>query len=214
MERQQREARALGDPTRHRLYGQLFDAGRPLRVAELCDLLGLTHQAVRAHLARLVEVGLVVESSASPSGRGRPPLLYEVEPTAAGRWRGTSPYERLAMLLTEVIETGDSPEEVGRRAGRSRPLGEVGTDSAAAVRRQMTQLGFEAELVRSGDTATVTLVTCPFASAVRVDEAVVCGLHRGLVEGIAESLGDLVLDELVIRDPTEAGCELRCRLTR
>jgi DNA-binding transcriptional ArsR family regulator len=43
----QAEARALGDPTRYRIFRYIADARRPVGVAELTDLLGLNHNAVR-----------------------------------------------------------------------------------------------------------------------------------------------------------------------
>jgi DNA-binding transcriptional ArsR family regulator len=49
----QREARALGDPTRHRLFRYIVDAARPVGVGELTDYEQLNHNAVRQHLAVL-----------------------------------------------------------------------------------------------------------------------------------------------------------------
>ena len=51
----QTQARALGDPTRHELFRYIVDAGRPVDVVELTEHLGLHHNAIRQHLAKLVE---------------------------------------------------------------------------------------------------------------------------------------------------------------
>src|SRR5687768_14939055 len=105
----QEQARALGDPTRHAIFRHLADAGGPLGVAELTGQFAFNHNAIRQHLAKLVRAGLVIESKGPSAGRGRPPLVYEVDPGAEGQWGGTGPYERLSRLLIEVIRSGEAP---------------------------------------------------------------------------------------------------------
>ena len=53
------QARALGDPTRHEIFRYLIDAGDEVDVAELTNHVGLNHNAVRQHLTKLVDAGLV-----------------------------------------------------------------------------------------------------------------------------------------------------------
>jgi DNA-binding transcriptional ArsR family regulator len=84
----QREARALGDPTRHRLFRYIADAPAPVGVAELTADIQLNHNAVRQHLAVLKEAGLVTEDTENRDRPGRPGLLYHLHPEAA-RSRGT-----------------------------------------------------------------------------------------------------------------------------
>ena len=112
----QEQAKALGDPTRHAIFRHISQAGRAVGVAELIDQFPFNHNAIRQHLAKLVAAGLVVETTAPAAGRGRPRLVYEVNPAVEGQWGTTGPYERLSRLLVEVIRTGLGPEEVGRRA--------------------------------------------------------------------------------------------------
>ena len=52
---------ALGDPTRHSIFRYVAAKRRPVDVAELTAHVGLHHNAVRQHLARLVDAGLVEE---------------------------------------------------------------------------------------------------------------------------------------------------------
>jgi len=60
----QEQAR-LGDPTRHRIFRYVADAGRPVGVAELTARFELNHNAIRQHLAKLVDAGLVTEATAA-----------------------------------------------------------------------------------------------------------------------------------------------------
>jgi predicted ArsR family transcriptional regulator len=212
MDALQRQARALGDPTRHRIFEFLADADAPASVADLTAEVGLHPNAVRQHLAKLVEAALVVETTAPPTGRGRPPLVYRIDPNVDPRWAGQDRYEQLALLLVEVVRTGDRPEEVGRRAGRGRRL--VGPRHPAPIDRfveQMAGLGFDpAATERPDRTTDVTLRHCPFATAAVADAAAVCGLHLGLARGIAEAIGGIAVTDLVLKDPRRAGCRLRC----
>jgi predicted ArsR family transcriptional regulator len=207
----QLQARALGDPTRHELFRYIADAARPVDVAELTEHLGLHHNAIRQHLAKLVEAGLVAEATAAPVGRGRPRLCYTVDASAESRWGVTGPYERLTLLLTEIIRTGDSPVEVGRRAGR-RARRSDDADPVAGLVEEMARHGFEPAAKRRGNEVDIVLGACPFETTALADPDTVCGLHLGLAFGTADSLGGLVVDELVPRDPRRAKCRLRCHI--
>jgi predicted ArsR family transcriptional regulator len=209
----QPQARALGDPTRHELFRYIADAERPVDVAELTGHLGLHHNAIRQHLTKLVEAGLVSEGTAPRVGRGRPRLVYTVDPAAESRWGVTGPYERLTLLLAEIIRTGDSPVEVGRRAGRlPNSATTEGVDPVAALVDAMARHGFEPTATRRGAKVDIVLGACPFATTALADPDTVCGLHLGLAHGVADSLGGLVIDELVARDPRRGTCRLRCHV--
>ena len=208
------QARALGDPTRHRIFNFVVDAERPVGVAELTDHVGLNHNAVRQHLAKLVDAGLLVEGVAAPTGRGRPRLQYTVDPSVESRWGVTGPYERLALLLGEVIRTGDAPIEVGRRAARRERLGgdQRPGDAVGELVDRMARHGFEPSVSYDGEVVDITLHRCPFETAALADPDTVCQLHLGLARGVADDLGGLVVDELSPRDPRRAQCRLRCHL--
>ena len=206
----QQEARALGDPTRHTIYRHLADAAGPMGVAELTEQLPVSHNAVRQHLAKLVEAGLVVETTAAPSGPGRPRLVYELHPSAAGRWGGVGAHERLSLLLVEVIGSGRGPEEVGRGAAdRFRPPSSTG-DGLDDLQVVMARQGFEPETRTKRQGPEIVLHTCPFETAARADRQVVCSLHLGLAEGLTDG-SPYVVDELVANDPRRADCRIRLR---
>ncbi len=207
----QQQARALGDPTRHAIFRYVVDGARPIDVAELTEHLGLNHNAIRQHLAKLVSAGLVVEDRAPSTGRGRPRLVYHINPATESRWGVTGPYERLSLLLTEILRTGDSAVDVGRRSvGRQELSAEGGEDPVALVFETMARQGFDPVLKQKGALVELVLRTCPFESAALADPDTMCGLHLGIAEGIAALDGDgLVVDDLIRHDPRRANCRLR-----
>jgi predicted ArsR family transcriptional regulator len=207
----QEQARALGDPTRHGIFRYVADAGTAVDVAELTEHFGLNHNAIRQHLAKLVEAELVTEDVAVSSGRGRPRLNYRVHPAADSRWGVTGPYERLSLLLSEMVQTGDSALEVGRRAGRRQRRGSrTGEDPVELVVDVMERQGFDPTVRTRGKRVEVVLHTCPFATTALADPETICGLHLGMAQGVADLTGGrMAVDELVPHDPRRANCRLR-----
>jgi predicted ArsR family transcriptional regulator len=204
----QQQAKALGDPTRLAIFRFVRGSSEPVSIASLTAHVQLHHNAVRQHVAKLVEADLVQAARGDSRGRGRPPVLYELHPSAAGAWQDESPYERLSVLLAEVSRTGQPAVEVGRRAGEQHAS--RSTDPAEALSdltALMARLGFLPQARRHDDGAEIVLRNCPFASAALRDAATVCGLHLGLVEGFLRHAPVDVLD-LVARDPRTAQCAL------
>lgn len=218
----QQQAKALGDPTRHRMFRLVAESDTPLTVADLVEQVGHSHNAIRQHLAKLLAADLLVETVAEPEGRGRPHLLYQVAPSADSRWGVVGPYERLATLLAEVLRTGDDAVEVGRRAGRAlapkaerSDRGQHPSSNPQPVRtfvEEMVRQGFDPQAIEADAGAHIALRACPFESAALTDPATVCGLHQGMIEGLAESVGGLVVDELVIRHADDHECHLHCHV--
>jgi hypothetical protein len=119
----------------------------------------------------------------------------------------------LSVLLTEVVSSGETPIEVGQRAGRRLSPGKsADRDPVDALVEQMARFGFEPTVRERAGRVDVTLQVCPFASAVLADPDTVCDLHLGLARGLADALGGIVVDELVRKDPRRANCRLRCRV--
>lgn len=205
----QEQARALGDPTRHRIFQYLGVAEDPVGIAELTQHLQLNHNAVRQHLSKLVAAGLIAEARAHRGGPGRPHLVYRVAAEAQHRWGDMGPYERLSMLLTEMIRTGDTALEVGRRAGLEyRDATPAEDDVVSVLSDTMARLGFSPQVKRSGRKADVVLAHCPFATAVLTDADTICTLHLGIARGLVEG-SDMRVEELVAKDPRRAQCRLK-----
>ncbi len=205
------QARALGDPTRYAVFSHLAAAAEPLGVAELTEHFRLNHNAIRQHLARLVEAGLVEESTAPSSGRGRPRHTYRIAPAVGSNWGPLGPYERLAVLLAEALRTGETPLEVGRRAvAETIPALPHGADPLDVVTGAMALNGFEPDVQRSGDRVEMVLHSCPFEAAAVADPEIICAVHRGMAEGVVDLTGgEITIEELVVNDPRQHACRLR-----
>lgn len=208
----QLQAKALGDPTRHRLFRYIADAPEPVTVAELTAHVGLNHNAVRQHLALLKEAGLVIEESERRDRPGRPRLLYRLNPDAAGRWEAPGAYAWLAGLLSSAVRRGLGPRQVGRQEGHRRAAELAGPDDPVdLLEREMTRRGFRPSRVSRGRRAEFVLGQCPIAEVARQDPETICQLHLGMAEGFAEGVGSMTVERLVPKDPRRAGCRLAVR---
>ena len=207
------QGRALGDPTRHHIFRYIAEADRPVGVAELTEDVGLNHNAVRQHLAVLVDAGLVVEEVEERQRPGRPRLLYRLAPEAEGSWGTAGPLEFLASALAEVIATASSPYEVGRRLGAER-AGELAAgpdvDGMTVIEEELERRGFRPTVKTRarGGVVEFALHRCPFASVATASPEVVCELHRGLADGLADGLGRLEVSEFAPRRPPRSACRL------
>ena len=206
----QRQARALGDPTRYEIFRYLAEAGAPVRIATLAAHLRFNPSAIRQHLARLTEAGLVVEGVGAPATTGRPPLQYRVAPGAQGTWGAPGPYELLALLLLEVAKTRD-PVAAGAGAGRRIvPKYPPSADPLDVLEGEMAGRGFEPRRETRGDVVELVLQRCPFEAAATAAPEVVCQIHRGLAQGVLEAMGaNLRVRDLVTHEPKHAGCRLQ-----
>lgn len=207
----QQQARALGDPTRHAIFRFVSTAPTAVGIADINAEFPFNHNAIRQHLAKLVAAGLVSERRDSAVRPGRPRLVYEVAPGVDSRWGLVGPYERLSLLLAEIVESGDPPVEVGRRAGRAMAASAAGADAADKMAAVMAQQGFEPVLRRKPRVAEIVLQHCPFESAALTHGDTICTLHLGIAEGLAEGT-DVAVSELVAKDPRRADCRLRLRI--
>jgi predicted ArsR family transcriptional regulator len=205
----QREARALGDPTRYRIFRYIVEADHPVNVAELTDYVRLNHNAVRQHLAVLGDANLVTEEAELRQSAGRPRLLYRLSSEAAGKWTTSGPYEWLAGRLSAALRTRKSPREIGRRAGVERGRNaQPFDDPTEAIERDLERSGFHPLRRERGQRVDFVLGRCPFEAVAVESPDIVCQLHLGLAEGLADGLGGLEIERLTTKDPRRAGCRL------
>jgi predicted ArsR family transcriptional regulator len=208
----QQEARALGDPTRHRIFRLVADASQPVSVAELTAQVQLNHNAVRQHLAVLKAAHLVVEEVEARARPGRPRLLYRLHPEVAERWEAAGSYPWLAGLLASAIRKQQDPRQVGRQEGHRRAAQlAIRDDPTVELEAELARRGFRPTRLERGRKVELVLGRCPFVEVAASDPGTVCQLHLGLTEGLAEGLGALSVERLVRKDPRRAGCRLVVR---
>src|SRR5215210_741119 len=92
-------------------------------VEELAQILGLTDNAVRAHLASLERDGLV-EQSGARRGSGKPAFTYDLSAEAEGLF--PKPYTSVLSAILDVLSEEMPPEQLENllRASAARLAGE------------------------------------------------------------------------------------------
>lgn len=172
-----------------------------MTAAQLATALGLHVTTVRFHLDQLVAGGLVRAAFSHDFGVGRPRKVYDVAPGALDPVRADHGYRALAELLTESFATDVTPAEAGRDwarrhvpARRTPPATTAGQwlGKVAQVVDVLQDWGYTPELSTSdaGRTCRIDLPACPFLDLARTNPAVVCGIHRGLIAGAMQQLGE------------------------
>jgi predicted ArsR family transcriptional regulator len=132
---------------------------------------------------------------------GRPQHRYSLAPDAPALGLEPPTFPVLARMLVGVVARGgaalDDVLAAGRDQGEAEAAGVVATDPAACVAalvRLLARYGFDPEAVpddedADGGGATVGFARCPFRELAEAQPALVCGLHRGLVEGFVDATG-------------------------
>lgn len=201
-------AQVLAEPTRRRVLDLVVASREPISVAELTDAVGVNHNTVRQHLARLCSAGLVIESQEHRRTPGRPRLLYQpANNTTVTDGRGQ--YEVVARLLLHALRTRASPREVGREAGSAAATALDETDAIAALQHETARQGFMPTRRVGRNHIDLVLRHCPIADIAAQDPATICALHRGMAEGLVEAVGGARVTGLTTRNPHAAGCRIR-----
>jgi predicted ArsR family transcriptional regulator len=202
--------KALGDNTRYAIYLELARSSKPLATADIAESLGLHANTVRPHLERMRDVGLLDVQSANRGAVGRPQHRYSLAADAPSLGLEPPTFAVLArMLLRAAALAGARSEEAadaGREQGRVDGVRMSGRPCLDALVIELDRLGFDPAAAAEGDTATVAFAHCPFRELAEANPDLVCGLHRGLVEGFVEQVGGgevVAFRTLVDRDPCQ-----------
>jgi predicted ArsR family transcriptional regulator len=178
----------------------------PRTVEELRKTIGITDNAVRAHLAALERDGIVHQASIRPSGR-RPSIVYELTEAAERSFsRAYLPVlTRLVESLSERMSTDELDillRDVGERLAREQPaMSGTLRERAEAAASVLTGLGGLAEVEETSDGLAIRGLSCPLADAVRSHPAT-CQAAQGLV---SEIVGVPVIEAC------DKGARPRCR---
>ncbi|HET8655444.1 MAG TPA: ArsR family transcriptional regulator [Longimicrobiaceae bacterium] len=175
-------------------------------VNDLAAEVGLTDNAVRAHLGALEAEGLAARVEVLRKGVGKPAHVYALTP--AGEELFARAYAPVLGVLLEVLAERLGPEgeavllrEAGRRAAGGEASGDVRARAEAAV-EVLGALGGDAEVVAGeGGKWWIRSSGCPLSSVVRGHPAA-CQLAEALVERLVG---------VEVRECCERGDRPRCR---
>jgi predicted ArsR family transcriptional regulator len=209
--------KALGDNTRYAIYLELARSPVPLSTADIATSLDLHPNTVRPHLERMRDIGLLEVDADSRGTVGRPQHRYSLAADAPSLGLEPSPFRMVARLLAGVAAVaGVEPEQVaivGRAEGRAAAA--LRTDAASCVEAlvaELDDLGFDPAVADDGSVTSIAFTHCPFGELAEAFPELVCHLHRGMVEGMVESLGGARVDRfatLADRDPCHVELEVR-----
>jgi predicted ArsR family transcriptional regulator len=190
--------------TRGRIVSLLRRAS--LTVDQLASVLGLTDNAVRAHLATLERDGLVEQRVAKRGGVGKPAFIYQVTPEAEPLFsRAYVPV--LAKLLDVLSEQMPRDEldtlmrSVGQRLAPERAtLSGTPRELVEAAVALLNELGGVAEVEERDGALAIRGFSCPLGAAVQ-GHPEVC---RAVETLLAEAVG------LPARERCDRGERARC----
>jgi predicted ArsR family transcriptional regulator len=211
--------KALGDNTRYAIYLELARAPKPLATADIADSLGLHANTVRPHLERMREVGLLEIFSEVRTGVGRPQNLYALRESSPSLGLEPSTYPMLARMLVRLAEAAGATSadalDVGREQGQidAVPYANAASCLEALVDR-LDGMGFDPAVdgTADGESAVIAFAHCPFRELAEAHPDLVCSLHRGLIEGFVDTMGDASVDDfhpLVHRRPCQVSIASR-----
>jgi len=202
--------KALGDNTRYAIYLELARSTKPLATADVAESLGLHVNTVRPHLERMRDVGLLEVQSDNRGAVGRPQHRYSLAADAPSLGLEPPTFALIARMLLRAagLAGADAADAVdaGREQGRADAARDVGRPCVAALVRELDRLGFDPTLAGDGEHTTIAFAHCPFRELAEANPNLVCGLHRGLVEGFIETVGGGDMADfrtLVDRDPCQ-----------
>jgi predicted ArsR family transcriptional regulator len=201
---------ALAQPTRAKIFGLVGELHGPVSTDELAARLGLHPNGVRLHLDRLLRAGLVARER-SRQGRGRPRDLWTVAPDARPGGDPPTGYEDLSRWLARATPSSRvglrRTMDTGREVGRDLAPKEARRPSEERMHATLSALGFAPRRMLGETTLTYELCNCPYRDAVIENRDAICGLHRGITQGLLDELSPKTrLSAFVPKDPDTAGC--------
>ncbi len=211
-------SRLLSSPVRRRIVEHLAQSTAlprreraGLSAAELAADLGLHVTTVRFHLDQLLAADLVTAATEHLDGAGRPRKVYRLPPGGQPPTNTDGSFKALATLLAATWsgdETGTplTPAQAGARWAWQNAQSALDVEGTPAPARSPGQwlgkVGLMLDLLREwgyhpqvsadrdGRQVAIELVDCPFFDLARAQPEVVCGIHRGLISGSMEALGE------------------------
>lgn len=193
-------AGVLSDRTRRGIYLYVKHQREPVSVNQVADAFSMHRNAVKFHLDKLLEAGLLCADFKRINGRrgpgaGRPSKLYAATDLEVSFSIPERRYELLAQLLLRALTSGHSLEEVGYDFGKEvaartrleKP--DCAADGLECTRLVLSELGFEPSIeVGEDGVAWITTENCPFGRvAMEAPDIQVCRLDHAMIRGILET---------------------------
>lgn len=118
------------------------------------------------------------------------------EAAEAGRYQGAADAVEALEALAAAAETqAGAPRSRGRAdgaagtAGAAGPAADGGSACVRALVARLDALGFDPAVAGDDGAATIAFTHCPFRALAEANPDLVCGLHRGMVEGFVATHG-------------------------
>lgn len=185
--------KALGDNTRYAIYLEIARSPAPLATADVAKTLDLHVNTVRPHLERMRELGLLEVYASGGGGVGRPQHKYSIAHDAPSLGLEPPLFPTLARMLLKMAATVGAEAEdatnVGREQGADSGTAFAGQPCDAALLTELDRLGFDPSIDGTDEGVTVGFDHCPFQDLAEANPDLVCGLHKGMVEGFVDSVG-------------------------
>jgi len=197
---------AVADPIRLRIARCLAEKGA-ISVRGVANATDVHPNTVRAHLAALIDSGIVV-AERERGARGRPRTHYAL----AQEWTFTGQgFRGLAELLCAgLIHAGPDQRELhslGVEWGRYL-LGRPGDrDAREELPRALEALGFQARV--AGNRVYLSGCPCPLVSPERPE--LVCGLADAVIEGVLAGTGSRLRLARAQHEPALRSCKATLR---
>jgi predicted ArsR family transcriptional regulator len=142
------------------------------------------------------DVGLLDVETEARGAVGRPQHRYSLAADAPSLGLEPPTFQVLARMLLRLAGSArlgsEDAVEAGREQGVADAYGTDPDDAAVTLERlvlRLDALGFDPAVASNMATATVAFTHCPFRDLAEADPDVVCGLHRGMVEGFVDAAG-------------------------
>lgn len=188
-------------PARRRVLELVAALRPPVPTADLADAVGGHPNAVRRPLDELLRQGLIRAEAVPSVGRGRPRRGYRLTPAGRRALDGTAHdyadlVAAMASYLVGMGEPAAQANRIGRRWREARTdlPSPPGATPSELVESELADLGFGPEVAppRPGApdaAAQIRLRTCPYLNTARAHPTIVCEIHRGYLQNLAEQVG-------------------------
>lgn len=181
-------ADALGDPTRRAVFKYVAESADPVTAADVGATFAIHRTVARAHLERLVDIGLLSADFRHRAEGGRPPKVYRRSERRVNLQLPIRRYELLAELLLSALERfGEAAElvagEVGFEFGRQW-AGTSQSNSPQDCLAPLVKAGAEISTTEPDGGLRITRRNCLFHEVAARRPRLVCILDRAITAGL------------------------------